>query len=365
VAKVLVALRDVIVRYGDVTAVEIPSLDVHEGELLSLLGVNGAGKSTLLRVMGLLERPTAGSVYFGGEIANGRNAFLLRRGIGNVLQEPLLLMGTVYDNVALGLKLRTTKRVEIKRRVEPWLERLGIAHLASRHVKTLSGGEARRTSLARAFVLAPEVLLLDEPFSALDQPTREGLFRDLETILKETGVTTVLVTHERNEAFTLASRVGILDQGRLLQLGSPLEVFSRPLSEKVAKIVGFENRIRGVVESSSGGMMGVHIGDGCVQVPGNLEAASPVAFCVRAENVSLIPRTRKANTDGDPNLLRVTIKSVVPGLQRDRVDVLCGNLLLSVSLDRKLFPDFRPQKGERALAEIKPDAVHVIRPDAA
>ena len=142
-----------------------------------------------------------------------------RRRIATVFQEPLLLNASVYDNAALGLKLRNVDSREIERRLRPWLERLGISRLASRTVRTLSGGEAQRTSLARALVLDPELLLLDEPFSALDQPSRDVLLDDLQEILQGTGTTTVFVTHDRNEAFRVASRIGVMAGGELLQLG--------------------------------------------------------------------------------------------------------------------------------------------------
>ena len=145
-----------------------------------------------------------------------------------MFQEPLLLNASVHDNAALGLKLRNVTSTEIESRLRPWLERLGISHLASRTVRTLSGGEAQRTSLARALVLDPDLLLLDEPFSALDQPTRDVLLDDLQEILQGTGTTTVFVTHDRNEAFRVASRIGVIARGELLQLGPNVRGFHVP-----------------------------------------------------------------------------------------------------------------------------------------
>ncbi len=361
-AESLVVLRDIIVEHGDVTALEIPALDVKAGEVLALLGPNGAGKSTLLRVMGLLQRPASGTVSFFGVMATGKNAFTLRRRMASVFQEPLLVAGTVYDNVALGLRLRGMKRNEIGRRVQPWMERLGIAHLSARRVRALSGGEARRTSLARAFALAPDVLLLDEPFSALDQPTRESLLRDLQRVLSDTGITTILVTHERNEAFELGSRVGVLHQGKLLQLAPRVEVFRHPRTEKVAEIVGFENRIPGVVEGSMPGVARVRFSGGCVEVPADVEPGSRVILCVRAESVALVPRIRNTDADGALNRLKVKVTNVMPGLRYDRVSGLCGDFLLSARLDHNLFPVFHVHEGDEAIAEIGPEAVHMIGP---
>ena len=199
-AEALLALRDIAVRHGASTVLELRCLEVHSGEIVVVIGPNGAGKSTLLRVMGLLQRPTLGEVYFHGELAKTNNALDMRRRIASVFQTPLLLNSTVYANAALGLKLRGFGRDQIDKRLSPWLERFGIGHLSSRHVRTLSGGEAQRTSLARGLALDPDLLLLDEPFSALDALTRETLLFDLQEILAETGITTVMVTHDLQEA---------------------------------------------------------------------------------------------------------------------------------------------------------------------
>ena len=174
------------------------------------------------------------------------------------------------------------------------LQRLGIAHLAARSARTLSGGEAQRTSLARALVLEPELLLLDEPFSALDPASREALLRDFQGILKETGITTVFVTHDRHEAFALANRVGVLNQGYLLQLGSRENVFLRPETESVAEIVGIENRLAGVVETSDGDYVTIKISDGRVHAKGRFSAGTKVVACIRPEEVSLSLRTLRS-----------------------------------------------------------------------
>ena len=168
--------------------------------------------------------------------------------MATVFQEPLLLNATVYQNAALGLKLRGVAERETRLRLDPWLERLGIAHLASRSARTLSGGEAQRASLSRALVLEPELLLLDEPFSALDPTSRETLLRDFQEIVRELGITTIFVTHDRAEAYSLADRIGVLKAGELLHIGARDDVFSRPATEAVAEIVGIENLLPGVVE---------------------------------------------------------------------------------------------------------------------
>ena len=223
---------------GARVVLDVPALDVRAGEILAVIGPNGAGKSTLLRVMGLLETPAAGTVRVAGEPASRARALALRRRMASAFQEPLLADMSVLDNVALGLRFRGVATTERRARSARWLERFGIASLAGRQARTLSGGEAQRTALARALVLEPDLLLLDEPFSALDQPTREDLLGELGRILREDARTTVLVTHDRSEALALSDRVAVMVGGRVLQLDETDRVFRAPLSEEAARVVG-------------------------------------------------------------------------------------------------------------------------------
>ena len=217
----LLSLRDVEVRRAGQTILAVPALDVWPHEMLAVLGPNGAGKSTLLQVMALLLAPDAGMVRFRGETLDARrNPVPVRRRMAVVFQEPLLFDTSVADNVTSGLRLRGVSRAESRERVATWLARLGIAHLAARAARTLSGGEARRASLARALVLEPELLLLDEPFSALDYPSRQGLLAELPALLAAARTTAVLVTHDPTEAQALATRALALHAGRPIAEGA-------------------------------------------------------------------------------------------------------------------------------------------------
>jgi tungstate transport system ATP-binding protein len=216
----LLSLRDVEVRRAGQTILAVPTLDVWPHEVLAVLGPNGAGKSTLLQVMALLLAPDAGTVHFHGSPADARrNPVPIRRRMAVVFQEPLLFDTSVADNVGSGLRLRGMTRAESRERVAIWLARLDIAHLAARPARTLSGGEARRVSLARALVLEPELLLLDEPFSALDYPSRQALLAELPALLAAARTTTVLVTHDPTEAQALATRALALRAGRPIAEG--------------------------------------------------------------------------------------------------------------------------------------------------
>ena len=356
-AETLLSLRDVAVHHGEHVALQRASLEVYTGDVLALIGPNGAGKSTLLRVMGMLQRPDHGDVLFRGQDALNGNSLQLRRRVATVFQDPLLLNATAYQNAALGLKLRGISQVEIDRRLDPWFQRLGIAHLTARSARTLSGGEAQRTSLARAFVLEPELLLLDEPFSALDPATREDLLRDFQGILRETAITAVFVTHDRHEAFALANRVGVLNQGYLLQLGSRENVFLRPETESVAEIVGIENRLAGVVETSDGDYVTIKISDGRVHAKGRFSAGTKVVACIRPEEVSLNRAQCEAN---DLNRLTGKVIAVSPGMTHDRISLDCSGLSLIALVDRKESFDLNLSVRDEMTAVFRPAAVHII-----
>jgi ABC-type sugar transport system ATPase subunit len=360
VAETLLTLRDVTVHHGEHVALQRASLEVYTGDVLALIGPNGAGKSTLLRVMGMLQRPDKGTVLFRGQNALNGNSLELRRRIATVFQEPLLLNATVYQNAALGLKLRGIGQVEIDRRLGLWLDRLGIAHLTARSARTLSGGEAQRTSLARALVLEPELLLLDEPFAGLDPASREALLDDLQEILRGSGTTTVFVTHDRNEAFRLAKRVGVMTKGELLQLGPASEVFTHPLMDEVAEIVGIENKIDGVVENLKGKVAIVRIDGGKIYVRDRLKPGTRVAIYIRADeiNVNLLDE-KSAPVDG-PNTFKAVVTKVSPGISHYRLALQFGKTLLIARVERRTLLDFSPRTGEEVVLSFSSGAVHVV-----
>lgn len=217
---------------------QINALQVESGEILAIVGPNGTGKSSLLLTLARLLEPQKGEINWYGKPIKTQKPSSYRRKIAMVLQESLLLDMSVYDNVALGLRFRGVSSEKINQKVTNWLNRLGISGLRDRPGAKLSGGEAQRVSLARAFALEPELLLLDEPFSALDSPTRLRLLNDLKTILAEIKTTTIIITHDLNEASMLSNRVVVMLDGRIAQMGSSQEVFANPASPEVAAFLG-------------------------------------------------------------------------------------------------------------------------------
>jgi tungstate transport system ATP-binding protein len=240
--SVLLSLHGILVRRDDRAVLEVESLSIEQGETLAIVGPNGAGKSTLLLVMARLLKPERGQLMFDHLPVEQLNPTNYRRRLALVMQEPLLLNRSVSENVALGLRYRGVNSAERARRVDLWLERLGIGHLATRRAGNISGGEARRASLARALVLEPELLLLDEPFSGLDTPSRQQLFGELRTILSETRTTTVFITHQIEEALQLSTRLAVLLGGSIRQTGLPGEVLAKPANAEVGAFLGAQAR---------------------------------------------------------------------------------------------------------------------------
>ncbi len=230
----LLEVRGLRVRRGRTVVLDIPALDILRGEVLAIVGPNGAGKTTFLLALANLLGRQEGQITFGGKPLAQWNDLEYRRRISLVFQNPLLLDMSVAANVSLGLRLRGLPRREIDAGVADWLQRLGIAGLASRRASELSGGEAQRACLARAFVLNPELMLLDEPFPALDPPTRLDLLEDLAGLLAEDHRTAILVTHNLKEAVKLSDRVAVIVGGRLRQVGPASRIRRQPGDDEVA-----------------------------------------------------------------------------------------------------------------------------------
>lgn len=216
-------------RVRDRVVLDIPSFELYEGDFLGIMGPNGAGKSTFLKLLAFLDTPCEGAVLYRGEKWTTKTIPLpLRRNFSVALQQSLLLQGTVYENVAIGLRWRKETKAVVKQKVNEMLELFEISHLAFKNSHQLSGGEAQRVNLARALVIEPEVLFLDEPFSALDFPTKIKLIEDFLRIVKLTKTTTVFISHDLLEIQSLSNRLLILVEGKIQQAGETNTVLQKP-----------------------------------------------------------------------------------------------------------------------------------------
>ncbi len=247
-----VSLRGIRKSYGDVAAVRDVSLEVAEGEFVTLLGPSGCGKTTLLRILAGLEALDAGAVLISGRDVSADPPH--RRPVNTVFQHYALFPHrTVAGNVAFGLEMAGRPRAEIAARVERALEMVRLDGMGARRVDQLSGGQRQRVALARAVVLEPEVLLLDEPMSALDRKLREEMRAEVKGLHRRLGTTFVFVTHDQEEALAMSDRIAVMNAGRLEQLGSPAEVYHRPRTRFVAEFLAVRNLIEARVEEVSGG----------------------------------------------------------------------------------------------------------------
>jgi tungstate transport system ATP-binding protein len=239
------------------------------------------------------------------------------------------------------------------------LERFGISHLSDRSARTLSGGEAQRTSLARAFALQPEILLLDEPFSSLDPPTRDSLIEDLEHILQETRTTAVFATHDRLEALRLSDRIAVMNQGKILQIGSPEEVMNHPVNEFVASFVGMETILTGKVIKQNGGTFITSVEGQEIEAVGDARLGENVVICIRPENVTLSTRSSQGGTSAR-NVFSGRILKITPLGLYQKVHLHCGFLLVAYVTNHSL-EELSLTEGKQVRASFKATAVTVIR----
>ena len=235
-----VEMKNIYKKYGDFLASDNVSFGVEKGKLVALLGPSGSGKTTLLRMIAGLENPNEGDIFIDGKRVNDIPAS--KRGIGFVFQSyALFRYMTVYENVAFGLELQKMPKKQIKERVTELLSLTGLAGMEKRYPNQLSGGQRQRVAFARALAPNPQVLLLDEPFAAIDAKVRTELRTWLKEMVTKLGITSIFVTHDQEEALILADSIAVMSEGELLQLGSAEEVFRRPANDYIASFLGLND----------------------------------------------------------------------------------------------------------------------------
>jgi spermidine/putrescine transport system ATP-binding protein len=279
-----VRLEHVVKRFDDAVAVDGISVAVPHGSFFALLGPSGCGKTTTLRMIGGFEEPTEGSIFLGNEDVVGLPPY--KRDVNTVFQSYALFPHmTIADNVAFGLERRKVAKAEVEGRVREILELVGLGAFGNRKPRQLSGGQQQRVALARALVNHPRVLLLDEPLGALDLKLRKQMQLELKRIQHEVGITFVHVTHDQEEAMTMADTIAVMNRGRIEQLGPPQELYERPATAFVAGFLGVSNLLPGTVE----GPAAVRLDDGTLVHANVGDRTGAVAAGVRPEKISIGP----------------------------------------------------------------------------
>jgi putative spermidine/putrescine transport system ATP-binding protein len=339
-------------HYGPVVALDGLSLTLAPGELVALLGPSGCGKTTALRLLAGLEEADQGRVFIGGKDVTNLSAN--RRDVGMVFQAYSLFPHmTAAENVAFGLQMRKVGAAERRRRAGEMLDLVGLSGFANRFAHQLSGGQQQRVALARALAMRPKVLLLDEPLSALDAKVRGRLRDEIRRVQLEVGITTLFVTHDQEEALAIADRVGVMQSGRLEQLGTPIQVYARPATPFVASFVGLTNRLNGTVS------------DGAVEVRGTrlpvVQADAtdgPAVALVRPEAVSFM-----SQGDASAGPLSGTVIATAFLGATSRVTIDLGDVTVLAQLatsDAVAHP-----AGSRVRLVLRPDPVLIERDEAA
>jgi sulfate transport system ATP-binding protein len=338
---VSIEVNGVAKKFGDFAALDRVSFTVEQGELLALLGPSGSGKTTLLRIIAGLETADSGSVLFDGDDATGRSP--KDRGVGFVFQHYALFRHmTVFENIAFGVRVRPKalrpSDAEIRRRVNELLELVQLDYLGDRSPSQLSGGQRQRVALARALAVEPKVLLLDEPFGALDAKVRQELRRWLRRLHAEIHLTSVFVTHDQEEALEVADRVVVMNQGRVEQIGTPQEVFDHPATAFVMNFLGHVNIFHGRVESGK-----ALLGPIAMDYPDHPgEQSLPAAGYARPHELEV---GRSAEVDGG---LWATVRHVHSAGAVVKLELADDEgHVLQVDVTRQHHDEMQPRRGER------------------
>lgn len=342
-------------------------LDLAEARTLVLFGPSGAGKTTVLRCLAGLDSPTVGRIAFAGEAwfdaRRGVDLSPQRRRVGYLPQGLGLFPHLdVRANIAFGMVDSTP--TERRQRADELIELFGLAELADRRPAQLSGGQQQRVALGRALAHSPRLLLLDEPLSALDAPLRQALRGELRRLLVESRIPSLVVTHDRDEALALGDMVGVMIDGRLVQIGTALDVFDRPANEEVARVVGVDSVLPAVVDQADEGLLVLDVGGAALTAVGDYPPGSRVLLSIRAEDVTLLAEpmgTEAGAASGMSarNRLGGRVVSLEPAGALVRVHLDCGFPLVA-AVTRPAVEELGLHPGALVAALVKAPAVHVI-----
>lgn len=336
--QALVVFDGVAKRFGAFVAVEKMNLDIRKGEFLAIMGSSGCGKTTTLRMLAGLEAPSEGEIRLAGKRINDLPTW--QRDTPMVWQSLALFpFLTVRENVEFSLRMRGIEKGERRRRVDKWLERMQIAEFADRNVAHLSGGQRQRVALARSLVTEPEILLLDEPLSALDAHLKVRMQTVLSDLQRELGITFVYVTHSQSEAFSMADRVVIMSRGRIEQIGDPQEIYRAPRTRFVAEFLGSSNIFGGRVTA---------VGDGAVRV-----ATSAGEFDIAANPVKALAKGDKATFVVSDDRVQLSNEKPAGGINAVRASVVGEEFVGATAVIHLEGPDGIELKAQKSHDELE------------
>jgi len=339
-------------EWGDFSLKNV-TFNINRGEYFVILGPTAAGKTLILETIAGFYIPREGNIFL-----NGRDTASIppeKRNIGFVYQDYSLFPHmSVEENIAFGLKMRKLPKKDVESKVQSIMDSMHISYLKGRFPSTLSGGERQRVALARALVINPDILLLDEPLSALDSRTQESLREELRRIHKVQGTTTIHVTHNQDEALALADRIGVIMNGEIVQVDTPYKIFNKPVSEEIAVFVGVENIVRGRVVSSEEGVALVQVGSNHIRALSNIRAGEVNVF-IRPENV-VLSRDKLESSARNSVIGKITDIIQFGAILRIYMDN--G---LSALVTKQAIEELKLDVGEKVYASFKATGVHLIK----
>jgi len=359
-AKPYISFENVTKRFGDFTAVNNLSLAIYEREFFALLGASGCGKSTLLRMLAGFDDPTSGRILLDGQDLRGIPPY--RRPVNMMFQSYALFPHmTVEANIAFGLKQDRMPKAEIETRVAEMLKLVKLTQFAKRKPHQLSGGQRQRVALARSVAKRPKVLLLDEPLGALDKKLREETQFELMDLQQSLGLTFVVVTHDQEEAMTMADRIAILDKGEVMQVATPAEVYEAPGSRFVAGFVGNVNMFEGTVSAREGNVARITGASGAeivVENVGDAAAGNQVAFAIRPEKIKVSPQ----RPEGAANAMEGEVYDLayLGDMTVYHVRLVDGQVVKASALNASRITENPLSWNDRAWISFKPDAGVVL-----